>query len=219
MAAIAALTVQNTQGVPGFETVSPDMVRDDIRIDAVKSGMLGTAGIVAAVSEAVAARLPCFWVYRDVGRAIHAEAEPDNPYRAWIDTYAGEDFDAAVEAACALADRLAESANAAERPRMRTAFARSTLLEWMFWDSAWNLRAWPDPTAGPSARVMTGRIHPIYRSLGMYRQVRAASSGVRPDLESGRAIASHIADPTRTTLTSPYRRMTMRLGYHRVAIS
>ena len=60
MAAIAALTVQNTQGVRGFETVSPAMVgdqiaaiRDDIRIDAVKIGMLGTAEIVAAVAEAL----------------------------------------------------------------------------------------------------------------------------------------------------------------------
>lgn len=60
MAAIAALTVQNTQGVRGFETVSPAMVgdqiaaiRDDIRIDAVKIGMLGTVEIVAAVAEAL----------------------------------------------------------------------------------------------------------------------------------------------------------------------
>ena len=100
------------------------------------------------VAEAMAALLPCFWVYRDVGRAIHAEAGADNPYRAWIDTYAGEDFDAAVEAACALADRLAESAGAAERKRMHAAFAKCTLLEWMFWDSAWNLRAWPNPASG-----------------------------------------------------------------------
>jgi len=60
MAAITALTAQNTQGVRGFETVSPAMVgeqiaaiRDDIRIDAVKIGMLGTAEIVAAVAEAL----------------------------------------------------------------------------------------------------------------------------------------------------------------------
>ena len=60
MAAIAALTVQNTQGVRGFQTVSPGMIRDqiaalrdDIRIDAVKIGMLGTAAIVAAAAEAL----------------------------------------------------------------------------------------------------------------------------------------------------------------------
>ena len=100
------------------------------------------------VAEAVAALLPCFWVYRDVGRDIHARAAADNPYRAWIDTYAGEAFDAAVSAACALADRLAAAAGETERARMTAAFAKSALLEWMFWDGAWRRADWPDPVAG-----------------------------------------------------------------------
>ena len=109
------------------------------------------------VAEAVAALLPCFWIYRDVGRAIHAQADADNPYRAWIETYAGADFDAAVDAACKLADRLADRAGAAERGLMQAAFAKSSLLEWMFWDSAWNLRAWPTPAAEPGhARYAAG---------------------------------------------------------------
>src|SRR5436853_5597819 len=36
----------------------------------------------------VAALLPCFWIYWDVAGAIVGNAPPDNPYRAWIDTYA-----------------------------------------------------------------------------------------------------------------------------------
>src|SRR5262249_45224780 len=32
----------------------------------------------------VAALLPCFWLYWDVGIAIAAKAAPENPYRAWI---------------------------------------------------------------------------------------------------------------------------------------
>ena len=38
----------------------------------------------------LAALLPCFWLYWDVGKAIAREAGADNPYRAWIDTYADE---------------------------------------------------------------------------------------------------------------------------------
>jgi thiaminase (transcriptional activator TenA) len=38
------------------------------------------------------ALLPCFWIYAEVGRDIHARAAPANPYQAWIDTYAGEEF-------------------------------------------------------------------------------------------------------------------------------
>jgi hydroxymethylpyrimidine/phosphomethylpyrimidine kinase len=61
MAAITALTVQNTRGVRDVALVAPAMVaaqiaaiREDIRIDAVKIGMLGSAAIVAAVAEALA---------------------------------------------------------------------------------------------------------------------------------------------------------------------
>ena len=90
-----------------------------------------------------AALLPCFWVYREVGSAIHATAAPDNPYRAWIDTYAGDDFAAAVDAMIATTDALAERAAAAERRAMQAAFTRAMQLEWMFWDSAYRGEAWP----------------------------------------------------------------------------
>ncbi|MCL1629008.1 bifunctional hydroxymethylpyrimidine kinase/phosphomethylpyrimidine kinase [Roseibaca sp. V10] len=53
MAAITALTAQNTQGVQAVQMVAPDFVtqqiaalRADIRIDAVKIGMLGSAEMV-----------------------------------------------------------------------------------------------------------------------------------------------------------------------------
>ncbi len=105
------------------------------------------AAVSRSVAEGVAALLPCFWVYRDVGHAIHGLAIPDNPYRAWIDTYASAEFDAAVTGMAALADRLAASAGPDERARMRAAFARSVMHEWLFWDGAWQGRGWPDTAA------------------------------------------------------------------------
>jgi hydroxymethylpyrimidine/phosphomethylpyrimidine kinase len=60
MTAITALTAQSTTGVTGVHAVpGPFIVEqvravvDDIGVDAVKIGMLGTAAIVAAVSEAL----------------------------------------------------------------------------------------------------------------------------------------------------------------------
>src|SRR5271169_1997479 len=61
----------------------------------------------------VAALLPCFWIYWDVGCAIARTAAPDNPYRAWIDTYADPRFGEAVQAIIATADRAANTASAA----------------------------------------------------------------------------------------------------------
>ncbi len=90
-----------------------------------------------------AALLPCFWVYREIGRHIYASAAPDNPYRAWIDTYAGEDFSAAVDAMIDTIDALAEAAGPPMVAHMQAAFTRAMQLEWMFWDSAYRLDRWP----------------------------------------------------------------------------
>lgn len=60
MTAITALTAQNTMGVTGVHSVPGDFivaqvraVADDIGVDAVKIGMLGTAEIVEAVNAAL----------------------------------------------------------------------------------------------------------------------------------------------------------------------
>jgi thiaminase (transcriptional activator TenA) len=89
------------------------------------------------------ALLPCFWIYAEVGRDIHARAAPKNPYQAWIDTYAGEEFHAAVRAVIAATDEVAADASPPLRTRMHAAFARATQLEWVFWDSAFRLETWP----------------------------------------------------------------------------
>jgi hydroxymethylpyrimidine/phosphomethylpyrimidine kinase len=61
MTAITAVTVQNTQGVAGFEAIAPATVADQVRavatdvgVDAAKTGMLANAAIVDAVAAVVA---------------------------------------------------------------------------------------------------------------------------------------------------------------------
>jgi thiaminase/transcriptional activator TenA len=89
------------------------------------------------------ALLPCFWIYAEVGRDIHGRANKPNPYQAWIDTYAGEDFHAAVQATIAATDEAAAAASPSLIERMHAAFARATQLEWIFWDSAYRREQWP----------------------------------------------------------------------------
>lgn len=89
----------------------------------------------------VAALLPCFWLYWDVGCAIARVADKANPYRAWIDTYSDEDFGRSVNAVIAIADHAA--ANCTLDTRMMTAFIRSSQYEWLFWDGAYQRRTWP----------------------------------------------------------------------------
>src|SRR6478752_6972199 len=60
MTAVTAITAQNTVGVSAVETIAPETivaqvraVAEDIGVDAVKIGMLGTAETVDAVVEAL----------------------------------------------------------------------------------------------------------------------------------------------------------------------
>ncbi|GAA5197663.1 bifunctional hydroxymethylpyrimidine kinase/phosphomethylpyrimidine kinase [Rugosimonospora acidiphila] len=69
MSVVTGLTAQNTRGVRGIHPVPArfvadqlEAVLDDVRVDAVKIGMLGTAEVVRAVAEVLAARRPPYVV-------------------------------------------------------------------------------------------------------------------------------------------------------------
>jgi thiaminase/transcriptional activator TenA len=92
----------------------------------------------APLEVGLAAVLPCFRVYAEVGRWIAAQPGADragHPYSAWIATYADDAFDAVVRQVEAHADAVA--AGSPHGPAMLTAYARATDLEWAFWDQAW----------------------------------------------------------------------------------
>jgi hydroxymethylpyrimidine/phosphomethylpyrimidine kinase len=69
MSVLTGLTAQNTMGVrsvhpvpPEFVTQQLDAVFDDVRVDAVKIGMLASADVVAAVARVLAERRPPYVV-------------------------------------------------------------------------------------------------------------------------------------------------------------
>lgn len=111
------------------------------------SYLLATAA-TGSYAEAVASLLPCFWIYRDVGKEIYRRAEGSlgaNPYARWIETYAGNDFDESVNRAIEITETVAQAGTQTDRDLMRLAFEKSSRLEWMFWDSAHRLETWaPD---------------------------------------------------------------------------
>jgi thiaminase (transcriptional activator TenA) len=91
----------------------------------------------------MAALLPCFWLYWDVGNTIARLASPNNPYQAWIDTYSDDAFGDAVKQVIAATDTAAVAASEPVRAKMVTAFIRSCQYEYLFWDSAYHQRKWP----------------------------------------------------------------------------
>lgn len=92
---------------------------------------------------ALAALLPCFWIYAEVGVDLQKRSIPDNPYQSWIDTYGGDAFHTHVRAVRESVDAVAAQADARTRAEMHTAYTDAARLEWMFWDSAYRLQTWP----------------------------------------------------------------------------
>jgi thiaminase/transcriptional activator TenA len=91
----------------------------------------------------LAAVLPCFSIYAEVGLHIAARAAAHNPFQGWIDTYASPEFQASVAAAEAATEAVAAEAGSVLRQRMLALFQRSVEFEWMFWDAAYRLENWP----------------------------------------------------------------------------
>ncbi len=105
------------------------------------TGFLESSSASAPFDVALAAVLPCFRVYAEVGRHVMARRSAgEHPYGAWIDTYAAPEFDEAVRRAEAYLDGVV-----VDRDSVLTAYRRSTRFEWMFWDAAWRGESWPTP--------------------------------------------------------------------------
>src|ERR1044071_3658132 len=79
-----------------------------------RSGTLG---------ETVAAVLPCYWIYGEVGKRLY-KRRPTKPkiYREWIETYASESFWKPVREQIQLMDKLGVAATSSEKQVMAAHF-------------------------------------------------------------------------------------------------
>lgn len=84
----------------------------------------------------IAALLPCYWIYQDVGERLHALSHERHPYRSWLDTYADPDFAQSTRRAIDIVARAAATADAATRAAMHDAFVVSSRHERAFFAAA-----------------------------------------------------------------------------------
>jgi thiaminase (transcriptional activator TenA) len=122
------------------------------QLDAVAKGPMTQAYIghlqsVArggTLGEIVAAVLPCYWIYGEVGRRLYRN-RPSKPkiYRQWIEIYAAETFWQPVREQIQLMDKLGATANSGEKKLMTAHFMLSSRYEFMFWEQAYRLESWP----------------------------------------------------------------------------
>ena len=88
----------------------------------------------------IAAILPCFWLYTDLGRRLHAgdfgayATDPRHPYASWLTTYADPGFTIATERAIGHVVAAAAGADGERRRRMHRAFVAAAEHERAFFD-------------------------------------------------------------------------------------
>lgn len=92
----------------------------------------------SSYAEAVAALLPCFWVYQVVGLRTAEHALPDNPYQAWLDTYSSPESTAATQSFIDLVEAVAHRASDDIQAQMETAFQDGTSHELAFLGGTWS---------------------------------------------------------------------------------
>ncbi|MEA2048088.1 MAG: thiaminase II [Campylobacterota bacterium] len=97
-----------------------------------------------SVEVGIAAVLPCFTIYKEVGDFIVKMQgnRGSNPYQSWIETYASDEFADAVQQAIDIANTYALTASPENLAKMEEAFLKTSKLEYMFWDSAYQQEAW-----------------------------------------------------------------------------
>jgi thiaminase/transcriptional activator TenA len=93
--------------------------------------------------EAIAALLPCYWIYWEVGKELERAGSPDPLYRKWIGTYASEEFGSLVRAVIDAVDRTAMTLPSREQDAMRRHFVTTSRYEWMFWEMGYQRERWP----------------------------------------------------------------------------
>jgi thiaminase/transcriptional activator TenA len=109
---------------------------------AYASYLLATCA-TGSFADGVAAVLPCYWIYREVGRKLLAASSPDPLYARWIEMYGGEEFERAVGEMLELTDSIGAQLTALGRQSAIDHFVITARYEWMFWDAAYHRLGWP----------------------------------------------------------------------------
>lgn len=92
-------------------------------------------------SLAIAALLPCFWVYNEIGHFIANTSICDNhPYKAWIQTYESNEMDEVVRKVIGFANQLAAESTTEKQAEMCKVFVEAVRWEYRFFDQNKEMR-------------------------------------------------------------------------------
>jgi thiaminase (transcriptional activator TenA) len=94
------------------------------------------------IGDIVAAILPCYWLYYEIGEKLKADTPQEPIYQEWIAAYGGDWFRELVEEQINRLDAIAETVTEKDRERMKEHFTLSSYYELDFWEMAYTLEKW-----------------------------------------------------------------------------
>ncbi|QOR67362.1 thiaminase II [Cytobacillus suaedae] len=95
------------------------------------------------LGDIIAALLPCYWLYYEIGERLQGSTPSEPIYQEWIEAYGGDWFRELVEEQINRLDELAEKVTEEDRKRMKEHFMISSQYEYSFWEMAYCLEKWP----------------------------------------------------------------------------
>jgi len=95
-----------------------------------------------SLGQTIAAILPCYWLYADIGK-IYQDAKPQETiYQNWIQTYASEWFQTSTQEMINLLDEIAEQSSKKEKEKMKEQFLIAKEYELAFWEMSYTKEQW-----------------------------------------------------------------------------
>jgi thiaminase/transcriptional activator TenA len=92
--------------------------------------------------EALGAFLPCYWIYREVGRHLESKGSPNPLYEKWIGTYGGEAFGEIVDQVLLVTQNSLNSLTEEQKEAAQRHFIMTSKLEYLFWDMGFHCQTW-----------------------------------------------------------------------------
>ncbi|KRG14336.1 thiaminase II [Lederbergia galactosidilytica] len=100
------------------------------------------AALSGSFAQTIAAMLPCYWLYADIGKTYEHTA-PNKPiYKKWIETYASEWFQTSTQEQIDLLNQVVATASETEKEKIKEQFVIAKEYELAFWEMAYQEEKW-----------------------------------------------------------------------------
>lgn len=123
----------------GIDLAEAEATRSSLFNKAYTANMVNV-GFQGDLLELLVTVFPCAWSYYDFAMQLkhdYADKLANNYYRDWIESYAGEDYQASFAWFFDAIDDLAQGKSAVELEALTEIFRNSVEFEYLFWDMSY----------------------------------------------------------------------------------